>query len=317
MRDITSLILILFCGLNTGIFAPLLAQTDTTDYYQANFLRYENKVYTPTIKTVQLYKAGWENSWPIIQLGSGEQLELNFDDFNLNAVNYNYTVVHCDANWEPSQLNVLEYITGMPDVPISDFTFSQNTRQRFVHYRATFPNDQFRLTRSGNYLIKVIDMNTNEVVITWRFYVVDPLVDVRLDVKQATQGRYRFTHHEVDFTIRQGNYQLTNPYTDMYVVVMQNQRWDNAITNLKPLFVRGDELQYNYEDRNLFPGGNEFRQFDTRDLRYTALRTERIGIENDTVQVWIEADAVRSIKVYLDHPDINGKFLINLSLIHI
>ena len=48
---------------------------------------------------------------------------------------------------------------------------------------------------------------------------------------------------------------------------MQNKRDDNAIRNLKPSFIRENELDYDYSKENVFSGGNEFRYFDIRTIR--------------------------------------------------
>ena len=54
-------------------------------------------------------------------------------------------------------------------------------------------------------------------------------------------------------------YEINNPFGDIYTVITQNNRWDNAIVGLKPVFVKNDELIYDYEEENLFDGGNEYR----------------------------------------------------------
>ena len=41
-----------------------------------------------------------------------------------------------------------------------------------------------------------------------------------------------------------------NPYGDLYVVIRQNGRWDNAISGLNPVFVRDNELIYDYDEDN-------------------------------------------------------------------
>ena len=47
------------------------------------------------------------------------------------------------------------------------------------------------------------------------------------------------------------NVQIQNPYEQVKVVLMQNYRWDNAITGLKPRYVNGSLLDYNYEEENV------------------------------------------------------------------
>jgi hypothetical protein len=93
-------------------------------------------------------------------------------------------------------------------------------------------------------------------------------------------------------------------------VITQNRRWDNAIFDLKPLFVRTPELIYNYEDNNLFDGNNEFRFFDAKDLRYQSMNVDGVQIENGKTHLWVLPEEPRSFKRYYSQQDINGKRLI-------
>lgn len=285
---------------------------EKSEYFDENFLRYENFTYNMNFKTVQLHRLGWENSYPMIQLDNPEdKLLLSFDEMASQPRDVAYTFIHCNANWEPSSLNKLEFQTGLNEDVIRDYTFSRSPRQRYIHYNLSFPNERIQITKSGNYIIKAYDLNTNEILITMRFYVVEQGVSVNMVVKPAVQARYRFTHHQVDFSIQIGSYDMTNPYTDLKVTLMQNQRWDNAIQDLKPRFSTNVMLNYNYDDRNLFPAGNEFRFFDTRDLRYNPINTMRTDLVNDTFNITLNPDPVRSIGQYFQYPDINGRYLIH------
>ena len=79
---------------------------------------------------------------------------------------------------------------------------------------------------------------------------------------------FRFSHQEVDFEVDYEGFNIPNPFVDVSATIMQNNSWNNTIYNLKPLFVNGNKLTFNYEDKNLFPGTNEFRFFDIRSLRF-------------------------------------------------
>ena len=71
-------------------------------------------------------------------------------------------------------------------------------------------------------------------------------------VKRSTIIDERLYKQEVDFNINHGNMYIGNPYSDIKVVVKQNNREDNAINNLKPLFVKKDHFVYDYEQVNTF-----------------------------------------------------------------
>lgn len=291
---------------------PLCAQQDTTSYYDANVLRYEDRAYIPSIATVILTPDESSLLPPIIQLNSAEKLFLSFDDLEGDYKSLSFTVVHCSAIWEPSNCAVSDYIDGFTDQPISNYTFSRNTLQRYTHYEAAFPNDQFKLRLSGNYILKVFrDNDQEQLILTRRFMVYETKVTLTGDVHAPTIVADRNFKQEVDFTIAYTLGEITNPFQEIYPVILQNGRWDNAITGLQPQFLMNQELRYDYEDVNVFKGGKEFRWFDTRTLRLNTERVEQITKDSGEYHVFLLSDERRTYKRYMNNPDINGKFLIH------
>jgi hypothetical protein len=291
----------------------LASPRDTTvDYYSDKTLRYEDHIYVPNIKTVQLSIDPSIMEPPIIKLNSDQTLQLSFDDLDSDLKTYSYTVIHCTANWEASNILVSEYLDGFADNPIQDYRFSRATLQKYTHYSVSFPNDGLKFRISGNYLLEVYsDNDAEKICFTKRFMVFEDKVSVDASVHPATMVEDRNFKQEVDFNINYNASQITNAYSEISPVILQNNRWDNAITGLKPQFLKDQQLVYDYDGENVFKGGSEFRWFDTRSLRY---QTERIqSIEKDSVplyNVWLLPDDRRTYKRYLFTNDINGKFLI-------
>ena len=292
------------------IFINLSVFGQDDEYYNENYIRYENHVYDENIKSVQLFRKGWNEAFPVINLNEyADQLHLTFDDLNDNLRNLGYTFIHCSSEWEPSDLMKIEYLDGIEDNTVEKYGFSSTLYQPFVKYDLSFPNRDISFTKSGNYLLVVYDQdNNNEPVVTWRFFVVEYYANIIPDVHRATQAQYRQNSHEVDFTINQNNIQLVQPFSSLKVVVTQNQDWDGAIKDLKPRFINGSSLIYDYDEENIFPAGNEFRVIDIRNINYNSLTTSHIATINDSLNAFIFPDKPRSSKVYLTTPDINGHF---------
>jgi hypothetical protein len=163
----------------------------------------------------------------------------------------------------------------------------------------------------GNYLLKIfIEGEPENPVITRRFMIFQRKVSIDATIRLATNLEYRRTHQEIDFTININNYRVTNPYRDLKVVVTQNGRWDNAIFDLQPRLVQGNQLIYDYEDENIFPGGNEFRSFDMKSLRYRSLNVDQILSVQGGWVVELREDNRRQFLQYTFQNDINGRFLI-------
>lgn len=298
-------------GNNSDTTSTYAQENEESEYSKENFIRYEDYVYKKNIKTPQLYVKGEPLSMPVLFMNGNKKLELHFDDLDSEFHTYSYKIVHCNANWEPSSLNPQEYISGYFNGFIEDYKYSFNTLFSYIHYKLEFPNQELTFTKSGNYIIKVYaNNNEDDLLLTRRFFVVEQKLSIESNIHMATLARHRDYKQEVDFTINTQNYNIQDPYTDIQVVLSQNRRWDNAIFNLKPLFVRTPELIYNYEDNNLFDGNNEFRFFDAKDLRYQSMNVDGVQIENGKTHLWVLAEEPRSYKRYYSQQDINGKRLI-------
>jgi hypothetical protein len=307
MKQFFSLFLLLSC-----VQINLAAQgKDTAEYYSGSVLRYDDRVYQPTIATVLLSPDIETMLPPIIELNSEEFLQLSFDDLSSDPKTFSYTVVHCNAKWEPSDCSVSDYIDGFYDQTISDYSFSRNTLQNYIHYNAQFPNESFKLRISGNYLLKVFeDGDQDKLVLTKRFMVYQNRVGLLGDVHAPTIVADRNYKQEVDFTVKYTDPDITNPFQEIYPVILQNGRWDNAIVGLQPQFLMDKELRYDYEDVNVFKGGKEFRWFDTRTLKLNTERVESISRDSGNYHVFLLPDERRTFKRYMNNADINGKFLV-------
>ena len=293
------------------IVCKVSAQND--DYVNSNVLRYDDFIYKGTIATVQFHESSWDQAAPIIALNSAQLLTLAFDDLDVQQKQYTIGFVHCNADWTPSSLMQGEYLGGNTELNILNFQFSQNSMQTYAHYAITFPQQGLQFTKSGNYLLLVfVDGNREDVVITRRFMVIDDKLQFAATIRQS-MGAGQFSKQQLDFSINSGNYDITNPYKDMAVLLMQNNRWDNA-RYIQPTFVNGKELSFSLDDKSCFNGGNEFRYFDCRSVRFLTERVKDIYRDKDMKNhVVLVTDEFRSTKPYLYYNDLNGAYQIRNS----
>ena len=292
------------------LFAVLLSSFYS--FGQEENIIFENEIFNTNILTPLLHTENNPMSNPIIHLGTEEKLQLSFDDFSEDLQDYYYTIVHCNSDWTQSDLMQSEYIDGFFENRIEDYEFSFNTLQKYTHYNLVFPENYLKPLLSGNYIIKVfVNNNPKEVVLTRRFMVLDEKLNISSNVKRATLIDDREYKQEIDFTISHSNVYVANPYSDIKVVIKQNNREDNSITNLQPLFVKQDQLIYDYESENTFEAGNEFRHFDIKSIRYQSERIKEISSDSNNINVKLLTDISRSFEEFISIPDINGEFLIN------
>ena len=119
------------------------------------------------------------------------------------------------------------------------------------------------------------------------------------------------TSQQVDFTVNYGGLNFIDPYRNFYAFILQNGRWDNAKENLKPEFYGDNELKYNsLSDKNIFSGGNEFRYFDIKSIRYQTEYVKRIDFSRSNYNVYLYPSENREFKPYFYWKDFNGKYFI-------
>jgi hypothetical protein len=273
-------------------------------------LEYADKVYVDYIRSVRFHVTGLLTSLPIMRLGASEALFLSFDDLDADSKYYYYTVIHCDREWNPSGLDFTEYVDGFQGEEIDAFDRSINTLVPFTFYSQTLPNDDFEITKTGNYLLVVYLYDQEYPVITRRFMVTDSKINVSANmVRPADVSKLR-THQELDFELSVEFLRLRDPKNDIYGVVLQNGRWDNAITGIRSKYERSNSLVFDYQNKIVFPSGMDFRNLDIRSAQYRSRDVFEILRENGRTRIVAEIDEPRANTSFLNDVDINGKYVI-------
>lgn len=305
-RNLFLCIVLLFC--NFIVFS----QGADDDYVNDNVLRYDEVNYKPNIKTVQIHGTEWEFSPPLIALNSGEQIELSFDDLEGDQKKYSIAFIHCNADWTPSDLMSMEYTEGFSELNIINFTFSINTLQKYTHYSIVYPSSTLKFTKSGNYLVYVyLNGDKQDIVLSRRFMIFEEKVNISASIRQTIGGGDQYNKQQIEFSVKYPGLKVINPAKDLKIYLTQNNRWDNALSNIEPTFYAPNEITYSMSDAAVFNGGNEFRYFDIRTLRaYSERIKDLYKDENSKNHVVLTNDEIRANKSYIFQNDINGAFLI-------
>ncbi|MBK6947863.1 MAG: DUF5103 domain-containing protein [Haliscomenobacter sp.] len=276
-----------------------------------NALRYEDYVYQPHIRSVQFHVEGFVLSYPMLDLNGASSLLLAFDDLDGDVKNYYYRFIHCDMDWKPSDVSEMEYLDGFSEERIFDYQFSAKTVSSYTHYTLQLPNNSMRWKLSGNYLLVVYPEGyATQPVITRRFVVADPKVQISSQFVRPNQVNKLRTHQEIDFVVNHEKFLIRNPQQEIKAVVLQNGRWGQTVTGVAPLFFRTNQLVFDYQDVVVFPGGKEFRQIDLRSLRFRSPLMAAVDSYRDRIEVSLQPERSRATQPYLEYNDINGKFVI-------
>ncbi len=276
-------------------------------------LIYEDKVYIDNIKSVQFKGVSSQTSnFPVIQLNRGK-LYFSFDEIGTELYRYRYKVIHCDRNWNPTDIDRFEYIDGIDYQEIENYQFSNNSYVDYVHYSLQLPNDDYTWNISGNYLLVIYEGRDEDAlpIISRRFMVAEQAVDVAVTMKSPINAGKNRSHQEMDLQVNSRDLYIGDPLREITATVIQNGNWATKIEGLKPTFKSNGLINFRYNDKVVFPGLKEFRNFDIRHLQFASEYVHSIDLHDYGTDVLLKLQETRKYGFYHTRPDINGSFYIS------
>ncbi len=274
----------------------------------------ENAIFNERIRTLEVRNSASEYAMPgppVIIMGSGDGITVEFDHLAEDREYLRYALVHCDANWQPSTINYTEYLDGFNEATIDDYDFSQATAVHYVHYSFSLPNDQMQPLLSGNYLIKVYPENDPEQ--TWlqcRFVVSEQTAMISGEMTSRTDVDYNRSHQQLSLAVNVERAQVRDVFNDLKIVVEQNGRIDNRAVVTKPMRVSGSTLYYEHVPQLIFKAGNEYRRFECVSNTYPGMHVDRVEWHAPYYHSVLEADETRVGESYHYDETLSGGFVV-------
>ncbi|MBF9221012.1 type IX secretion system plug protein [Hymenobacter ruricola] len=295
--------------LGTPITSTAPGTQQPPEYYADKTLRYQDYTYSPDVRSVQCYVGtGQPNEVfqpPVVPLGQSQSIMLEFDVLGEQSQRLTAKIIHCDADWQPSVLTDMQFLSEINEFLITDYRVGTGTKVPYFHYRLRAPGVRL----SGNYLL-VVQNPGGAPVVSRRLLVYENQVQVGLKPGIVVGGQERYTLQQLDFAIGYAGVDLVNPAAEVKVVLRQNFRWDNAKYNLRPTFVRDAErrLEYQYFGfENAFPGLSEYRYFDTRSVQSVGLGVLHLDPRANPTAVELQPETSRQKLAYNQYQDANGQ----------
>ena len=269
--------------------------------------REPDKIFQKNIKTVQLNPYGDQTAYPVIRLNSSDLLQLDFDDMDGDIKNYYYNIELRNADWSAVQMGYFDYARGYTNQRITTYRRSAQVLTRYTHYQLTFPGRDIMPTKAGNYVVKVfLDGDTSKLAFTRRFLVTDAGIAVSAQVQQPFGQPFFRSHQKIQFTVNAGRLNVSYPQQQIKVVILQNNRWDNCIQNIKPSIVRNNVYEYNTEKDGIMPAMREWRWLDLTSFRLLSDRVRRQENTNTAYDLYVVPDLSRNTQRYIYYKDYNG-----------
>ncbi len=267
------------------------------------------KNFHANLASVQLFKYGEQQSFPLIVLGGNQRLQLEFDDLDGGYKNYYYSFVLCDYNWNPCNVSAFEYTKGFTLTRIPTYRNSSVSIVKYTHYQEFIPSQNSAPTKSGNYILKVfLDGDTTKLAFTKQFVIVDSKAAVSAQIVQPFTSNQFTTHQMVQFTAAVTGLNSFSAAQQVKAVIIQNNRWDNAHRDVSASFVRGNTLDFSRNDKAIFAAGKEWRWLDLRSLRLLSERVDSASRKPNSTEIFVKPDIDRSSQRYVYFPDFDGNY---------
>jgi len=275
-------------------------------YGQSSYSQIIQEINPPDfIKTITIRDDNNPSQFPIIELGN--TFELEFDVLNGLEEDYYYKINHYNFNWTKSDLTKSEYLSGYDNNKIYNYKNSFNTYQLYSHYELKIPNQDVQIKKSGNYIISVYN-EYDEIMFSKKLIVYENLSKIKIGVYRSRELKDINQKQVIQFEIETFK-SLNNPKTNVKSLIIKNNDLDQSISNLRPQYTIGNKLIYKYANEASFLGGNEFLNFENKDVRGIDINIRSFSL-NEIYHNFLYSDYPRKNSTYTFNPDINGSFLV-------
>jgi hypothetical protein len=196
----------------------------------------------------------------------------------------------------------------MDDQHIQEYENSFNTLQIYSHFKLKIPNNDLRIIKTGNYFLEIYD-DYDEIVFTKKFIIYKNDAIVATEIKRSRNLNFINEKQIVQFSIKPKNTFFINPKNNVRTLIFKNNNIKNNITILKPQYTIGNTLIYRYDQEASFWAGNEYLNFDNKNIRGGNISIQSFDLQN-VYHNKLYTNKSRNNEPYTYNPDINGGFVV-------
>lgn len=219
-----------------------------------------------SIRSIQFHREGNATSAPILNLGSNDQLQLHFEHLSFDSKQFRVSLSHHNPDWSRSGLPPEQFMNGFYNLTLDTGELSQNNRPSYRQYSFTFPTEQFQITKSGNYLLKIEDADTGFIVLNLPFYVSENEGSVTSSVERLSVPRRNLRRLQRPVSRFSLPDFVNQPQFDLEFYFAQNRFWGRTKEADELDFSAPDHVQFELSSDNAFIGDYEFRTLTLNEL---------------------------------------------------
>lgn len=273
---------------------------------------FEEFIDSEDIKTLTLYAFSPEEDLTMRYLNPAvaglrnntQQIFLEFDDLRSEFFQYSVRLVNCEVDWTQSQLLDQEIVSGINQFYLDNFEISQSTKVPYYHYRFMVPKPKV----AGNYILQLYE--SDRLVAQQKFWIYDSQIDVNASVQSSANPEFWKTHQQLNIKLELGNFRVGIPHRELRVFVRKNQHlWREIKFNDFRSSGRNSYTLQQFDDKNLFPAGNEFRYLDIGSSFTKGQNVDEIQLGKPNT-IFTYPQRLRSTMNYSQSFDMDGGFVI-------
>lgn len=269
-------------------------------------------IFDPAFRSLKVTNVDNFFASPIIVLvDPNDAIEISFDCIGDDSLYLRYRLLHCNADWQPSNLVDAEFLDAFNDIPIYDFDFSVATFEHYVNYKILISADKVPITASGNYLLQVYPENEpDDIILQARFSVEQPAVEIHASADAHTDRGVNDIFQQLEISVDADRADLRDPFNDLYITIEQNYA-PQAVTIINhPQRVEASKVIYSHLPELIFRAGNEYLRFETVNLLSPGMNVDSIRTIDSRYHAFLRNDYPRAIREYQYDQTQNGKFII-------
>lgn len=273
---------------------------------------YRTQILSPKVMSLQAHLAAdWQKS-AVIELNGDQQLLVSFDEMSHEYLRLAYRIRHCNADWQLSSMNDLDYLEGFSENDLPEGQTSEATTVEYTHYELLLPNDDVRLKLSGNYVLEIFDRDADQEEATLLqvcFSVLDRQVGVDAKVTAQTDQAYNDKYQQLSIDLQTPMGMIERPDSDVKILIRQNRRCDNQVFGLTPYMTSGTNISYKHHPSLLFEAGNEYRRFEITGYKLAGLGVDYLDFQRPYYHAYLFPAELRT-RGYTYDQDQNGRYYI-------
>lgn len=246
---------------------------------------------------------------PILTQTESEDFLLRFDYLGESRHDLVYSIQSCTYDWQINDVSEHFYLEGFNKVPFYEYRMSRTTMTDYTHFYAQVPDENIKLLQSGNFLLTVyLNDDQENPLFTRRFCINEKRVSIEASVKKIYDHQ-----HELQVKVNLENLRVSNPLTEIKVVIIKNYNWNDKVEIKTPPVLRNNTIYVDLPFQLIKDAGAEFFNFEIRSIKYMSERIENIDFQVPYYHIYLKPDEITVTEPYFSKSDLNGRYSIDLT----